>query len=161
MADNRKQVIESLNELLSNMQLHYQRCRNFHWNVSGPEFFQLHVKFEEYYNAAALEVDEVAERILSLGASPLSNFTEYLKKSTIKESDYPIKPSEMVLALADDFSQLATMERAIFKSATEEGDDRTADMVNGFATIHEKNNWMLMAWLGKRANPAPVVEDEE
>ncbi len=65
-----KVLVEKLNELLANYQIYYQNLRNFHWNVSGPNFFELHAKFEELYTAANLGVDETAERILTLGSRP-------------------------------------------------------------------------------------------
>jgi len=65
-----KELATKLNELLANYQIYYQNLRNFHWNVSGPNFFELHAKFEELYNAATLAIDETAERILTLGERP-------------------------------------------------------------------------------------------
>jgi len=63
-------VVEKLNQLLINYQVHYQNLRLFHWNVKGPFFFILHEKFEELYNEAALKIDEVAERVLALNGIP-------------------------------------------------------------------------------------------
>jgi starvation-inducible DNA-binding protein len=79
-------LAEELNVLLANYQLYYQNLRGFHWNIKGPAFFELHLKFEELYNDAVLKIDEIAERILTLGATPLHTFTDYLKRSTIKEA---------------------------------------------------------------------------
>jgi starvation-inducible DNA-binding protein len=79
-------LAEELNVLLANYQLYYQNLRGFHWNIKGPAFFELHLKFEELYNDAVLKIDEIAERILTLGATPLHTFTDYLKRSSVKEA---------------------------------------------------------------------------
>ena len=74
-----------LNELLADYQLFYQNLRGLHWNIKGRKFFELHLKFEEYYDNAVIKVDEIAERILTLEGEPLHTFTDYLKISEIKE----------------------------------------------------------------------------
>ncbi len=81
-----KTLVKMLNELLANYQIYYQNLRNFHWNVSGPNFFELHAKFEELYTVANVNVDSVAERILTLGARPFSSYEEYIENSGIKEA---------------------------------------------------------------------------
>ena len=78
-------LANELNSLLANFQLYYQNLRGLHWNINGKHFFELHVKFEELYNDVQLKIDLVAERILTLGFSPLHTFSDYLKKSSIKE----------------------------------------------------------------------------
>ena len=80
------QLAEKLNELLANYSLFYQNTRGYHWNINGEKFFELHLKFEELYNDLLLKVDEVAERILTLGHSPNHNYSDYRKTSKITES---------------------------------------------------------------------------
>ena len=84
--DNEKALVlnNRLNELLADYQLFYQNLRGLHWNIKGREFFELHVKFEEYYDDAVLKVDEIAERILTLEGEPLHTFTDYLQISKIR-----------------------------------------------------------------------------
>jgi starvation-inducible DNA-binding protein len=65
------ELSQKLNQLLADYQLFYQNLRGLHWNIKGKEFFELHLKFEEYYNDAVVKVDEIAERILTLGGEPL------------------------------------------------------------------------------------------
>src|SRR5690554_89146 len=77
---------KELNVLLADYHLYYQKLRNFHWNVVGKNFFELHNKFEEMYEDAKIKIDEIAERILTLRYQPTSNFSDYLKMSSIKES---------------------------------------------------------------------------
>ena len=81
-----KQLAEQLNTLLANYQLFYINARGFHWNITGEKFFELHAKFEELYNDLLIKVDEVAERILTLGHTPMHTFSDYLQTSTIKEA---------------------------------------------------------------------------
>src|SRR6476661_11161787 len=79
------ELVDQLNDLLANYQVHYQKLRGCHWNVRGSDFFTLHVKFEELYNNAQLTIDELAERVLTLGKSPYSTFSSYIEVSKIKE----------------------------------------------------------------------------
>ena len=81
-----KKIAEKLNVLLANYSVFYQNTRGAHWNIKGNQFFTLHPKFEELYNGLVLKIDAIAERILTLGAAPAHNYSEYLKVSTIKES---------------------------------------------------------------------------
>lgn len=76
---------EELNNLLSNYQVYYQNLRNYHWNISGQHFFDLHEKFEDLYNNAKVSIDEIAERILTLRLKPASTLSTYLERSEIKE----------------------------------------------------------------------------
>ena len=79
------ELSDRLNQLLSNYQLLYMNVRGFHWNIKGSNFFELHVKFEEVYNNLQLKIDEIAERILTLGYTPVHSYSDYLKHSAVKE----------------------------------------------------------------------------
>lgn len=80
-----KELVNHLNDLLANYQIFYQNLRGFHWNVKGSNFFELHAKFEEYYNDAIEKVDEIAERVLTLEGTPLHSYSAYMKQAEIKE----------------------------------------------------------------------------
>ena len=145
-----KPIVDQLNDLLANYHIHYQKLRGCHWNVKGSHFFTLHVKFEELYGNAQLTIDELAERILTLGKAPHSTFAEYLKVSSIKEiNTVGMKDTDMVLSIMDDFSNLIEMEREIMATTADAGDDGTNDLINKFMQFKEKNNWMLRAFVGK------------
>jgi len=145
-----KQIVDHLNDLLANYHIHYQKLRGCHWNVKGSHFFTLHVKFEELYTNAQLTIDELAERILTIGKSPYSTFTDYIKISNLKEIDtIGMKDNDMVLAIMDDFSNLIEMEREIMTLASKAGDEGTSDLINSFMQFKEKNNWMLRSFVGK------------
>jgi starvation-inducible DNA-binding protein len=145
------ELVDHLNLLLANYQIHYQKVRGCHWNVRGHNFFNLHVKFEELYDNAQLTIDELAERVLTLGKSPYSTYADYIELSEIKEIKTEGLPAEkMVEAILDDFKKLILMEREVIENATDNaGDEGTADMIIGFLRFKEKTSWMLRAWVGK------------
>ncbi len=138
-----KVVTEKLNKLLANYQLHYQNIRGFHWNIKGNDFFTLHVKFEELYNAAQLSIDEIAERIVTLEATPLHTFSDYLANSDIKEHKNVSTSNETVSKTVADLLVLIEKERDIIESADEANDDNTSDMMTALITFQEKTIWML------------------
>lgn len=146
------ELVDHINILLANYQIHYQKVRGCHWNVRGNNFFDLHIKFEELYNNAQTTIDELAERVLTLGKSPFSTYADYIQVSSIKEiKTEGLAADKMVEALLDDFQKLIEMEREVIKNATENAEDEgTADMIIGFLKFKEKTSWMLRAWGGKQ-----------
>ncbi|UZD20942.1 DNA starvation/stationary phase protection protein [Algoriphagus halophytocola] len=142
-----KVLTEKLNDLLANYQIYYQNLRNFHWNVTGPNFFELHAKFEELYNAANEAVDETAERILTLGARPLSSYQEYIEKASIKEAKEVTDPLKMVEIVKNNMNTLLKLERDTLEAAGESGDEGTASLMSDYITAKEKVVWMLSAYL--------------
>ena len=145
-----KPIVDHLNDLLANYHVHYQKLRCCHWNVKGSHFFTLHIKFEELYTNAQLTIDELAERILTIGKSPYSTFSEYLAISKLKEiNSIGVKDTDLVVAIMDDFSKLIEMEREIMSLASKAGDEGTSDLINKFMQFKEKNNWMLRSFVGK------------
>jgi starvation-inducible DNA-binding protein len=145
-----KPVVDHLNDLLANYHIHYQKVRGCHWNVKGNNFFTLHLKFEELYTVALTTIDELAERILTLGKSPYSTFNDYITKSTIKEIDtIGLKDTAMVKAIIEDMAVLIKMERDILAITAEAGDDGTNDMINRFMQFKEKNTWMLRSFVNE------------
>lgn len=145
-----KPVVDHLNELLANYHIHYQKLRGCHWNVKGQNFFTLHIKFEELYNNAVITIDELAERILTLGKPPVSTFADYIKTSQIKEiNTIGLKDTSMVKALIDDMATLISLERDIMEISEKAGDDGTNDMINKFMQFKEKNTWMLRSFINE------------
>lgn len=145
-----KPIVDHLNDLLANYHIHYQKLRGCHWNVKGGHFFTLHVKFEELYNNALQTIDDLAERVLTLGKSPYSTFAEYIRVSSLKEiNTLGMKDTDMVEAIMDDFSKLIDMEREIMTLTADARDDGTNDLINSFMQFKEKNNWMLRSFCGK------------
>ena len=145
-----KPIVDHLNDLLANYHIHYQKLRGCHWNVKGGHFFTLHVKFEELYTNAQQTIDELAERILTLGKSPYSTFADYIRVSTLQElKTQGMADTDMVQAIIDDFTKLIDMEREIMALTAAAGDDGTNDLINTFMQFKEKNNWMLRSFRGQ------------
>ena len=145
-----KPVVDHLNDLLANYHIHYQKIRGCHWNVKGHNFFTLHVKFEELYTTALTTIDELAERILTLGKPPYSTFDDYIKTSKIREvNTIGMGADEMVKALVDDMAILIELEREILDVTDNAEDQGTNDMVNGFMQYKEKNTWMLRSFINQ------------
>ena len=140
---------KKLNVLLASYQMHYQKLRNFHWNLKSTQFFVLHEKFEEFYNDANVKIDDIAERILTIGGQPLSQLSEYVDHSTIKPCPEDINDSQMVKEVLKDFIQLIKIERQVIKLADEAEDEGTIDLIGGFLGELEKMSWMLTSWLKK------------
>ena len=146
-----KPVVDMLNDYLANYHIHYQKLRGCHWNIKGQNFFTLHVKFEELYTNAQLTIDEIAERVLTLGKPPHSRFADYIKESTIKEIDtIGMNDMAMVDEVLADMAKLIEIERDLLEASDEAGDDGTNDMVNRFMQFKEKTNWMLRSFAGKK-----------
>jgi starvation-inducible DNA-binding protein len=143
------QLAQELNVLLANYQMYYQNLRGFHWNIQGPSFFELHTKFEELYDDAVMKVDEIAERILTLGATPLHTFSDYLQHSSIVEAANLKDGAGTVSATLDNLKTLLTLERALLELADKAGDEGTNSQMSDYITEQEKTVWMLSAYLGK------------
>lgn len=146
-----KPVVDMLNDYLANYHIHYQKLRGCHWNIKGQNFFTLHLKFEELYTNAQLTIDEIAERVLTLGKAPHSRFSDYIKESGIKEIDtIGLADTAMVEAILDDMTKLIELERELLEATDRAGDDGSNDMVNRFMQFKEKTIWMLRSFLGKK-----------
>lgn len=144
-----KATVNELNTLLADYHVYYQKLRNFHWNVSGENFFDLHVKFEELYDDAKLKIDEIAERILTLRFAPVSNLTDYLKMSSIEEAASDLTDRKMVDAILDDHGKILKRLSAVVKKADAAGDEGTIDLIGAYIRELEKTSWMLDAWRKK------------
>lgn len=143
-------VVDHLNDLLANYHVHYQKLRGAHWNIRGSHFFTLHAKFEELYNNAITTIDELAERILTLGKAPLSRYQDYLDTSEIKEIDtIGMADIDLVKALAEDLEILIGLQRDLLEITDHANDEGSNDMINAFMQFNEKQNWMLRAFLSK------------
>ena len=148
-AQKSQQVAESLNQLLANFQVYYQNLRGFHWNVKGNRFFVLHAKFEELYNDAVEKVDELAERILTLGHTPLHSYAAYARVASLKAVENVSDGDACLQAVLNDLAGLIRQEREIIALASEAGDDGTQDLLTPYISQQEKLVWMLCAYLNK------------
>lgn len=142
-----KQLVTELNALLSSYQIQYMNARGFHWNIKGENFFELHTKFEEIYNDLLLKVDEIAERILTLGGEPLHGFSDYLTNSNIPEAKNISAGREAISNLLTGFSELITTQRSLLSLAGDAEDEGTASLMSDYIKEQEKLVWMLNAYL--------------
>ena len=144
-----KELADSLNDLLANYSLFYQNTRGYHWNIKSKKFFELHVKFEELYNDLFIKIDEVAERILTLGEIPKHAFTDYQKQSEIKESGEVSDGDKAVQQILDTFKVLIRKQRVILNLSAEIDDEGTNSMMSDYIREQEKLVWMYTAFLNK------------
>lgn len=152
-------TVQELNVLLADYHLYYQKLRNYHWNVIGKNFFDLHEKFEELYNDAKVKVDEIAERILTLRFQPESNMSEYLKMSNLKESKSDLSDLEMIKNLLADHGTLLKQLRKVADTADDGNDEGTIDLIGAYIRELEKTSWMLDAWKMKTSEQHKPVKE--
>ncbi len=138
---------DKLNLLLSNLQILYINSRGFHWNIKGENFFELHLKFEELYTDLQLKIDEVAERILTLGHVPDHSYTDYLKHAQIKEVINLGNGREAVKSVMDSLSILLELEREILQLAADARDEGTNALMSDYIRQQEKLVWMYCSYL--------------
>jgi len=139
-------VVMELNTLLADYHVYYQKLRNFHWNILGVNFFDLHEKFEELYVDARTKIDEIAERILTLRYHPMSNYSEYLEASSIGESTISLNDREMVNEILDAHGKLLKQMAVVIRKAEAVEDEGTIDLIGAYIRELEKTSWMLDAW---------------
>lgn len=154
-------VARHLNVLLASYQLHYQKLRNFHWNLKSQDFFTLHDKFEQFYTDANEKIDDIAERILTLRVQPISQLSEYLKVSQISECPEDLGYTQMVKEVLNDYSVLIKISREVLSAASDAEDEGTIDMLGGYVGDLEKYCWMLASYLEKHNPKVQEVEGLE
>lgn len=143
-----KKLAEKLNELLANYSLFYQNTRGFHWNIKGDKFFELHAKFEELYNDLLIKIDEVAERILTLGFAPEHNYSQYQKISSIKESKEVADGKHAVEEILAAFKIIITLQRKLLEISAKAEDEGTNALMSDYIRAQEKQVWMYSAYMG-------------
>ena len=145
--DKAKKLTNSLNELLANFQVYYQSLRGLHWNIKGKSFFELHVKFEEFYTDSQEKIDLIAERILTLEGKPLHTFEDYTKLAKVPVGKNVSKDTEAVSLVINSLAELLKIERIILAEADEANDEGTNSMMSDFIAEQEKTIWMLNSWM--------------
>lgn len=147
-ATQKDALVEKLNDLLANYQIFYMNVRGFHWNIKGPRFFELHVKFEEIYLDLLLKVDELAERILTLKSVPHHTFSEYIKHSEIKETKNITNDKEIISSILEGLEMLLKKQRTILELSGDLGDEGTNSLMSDYIREQEKLTWMYVAAQG-------------
>ncbi|MDO6596736.1 DNA starvation/stationary phase protection protein [Oceanihabitans sp. 2_MG-2023] len=150
-------VVVELNTLLADYHIYYQKLRNFHWNILGENFFDLHNKFEELYKDAQGKIDEIAERILTLRFHPMSKYSNYLKISSIEEAKSLKSDKYMVAEILKDHKILLEQMSNVIVKAEKASDEGTIDLIGAYIRELEKASWMLDAWTKKTSDKLQSV----
>lgn len=143
----RASVCGALAKVLADTYLLYLKTQNYHWNVTGPEFFSLHLLFEKQYEEMADAVDEIAERIRALGFYVEATSEAFRKLSSIKEGSKIIPQFEMVRELIEGHETVIREERHLASLAEKHGDQATVDLMARRLGVHEKAAWFLRSHL--------------
>lgn len=138
---------KKLNELLANYQVFYMNSRGFHWNIRGNKFFELHQKFEELYNDSLVKIDEIAERILTLGFTPLHTYSNYAKLSKIKEAKNISSGIKAVKSILKTYEVILPLERELLDLSGDYNDEGTNALMSDYIREQEKLVWMYSAYL--------------
>ncbi len=139
-------IAEKLNVLLADYSIFYQNARNYHWNITGRRFFELHQKFEELYEDLKLKIDEVAERILTLGFTPEHRYSAYIQKATLKEAEIVTDGELAVNEIMESLRILIDKQKEIGRMADEAYDNGTQSQLDGYIEEQEKLIWMYNAY---------------
>jgi starvation-inducible DNA-binding protein len=142
---DREAIADHLKSLLADSYTLYLQTHNFHWNVTGPMFHQLHLMFEQHYTELAIAVDDVAERIRSLDVAAPGTYAAFSRLSSIKEVDGVPSAEEMVTLLTKGHEQVVKTCRQALLVAQKADDESSAALISDRMRIHEKTAWMLRA----------------
>ncbi|MDX1634941.1 MAG: Dps family protein [Marinobacter sp.] len=144
-----QKLADSLNGLLSNYQIFYMNVRGYHWNIKGSNFFELHVKFEELYDDLLLKIDEIAERVLTLGHRPAHAYSTYIEHSDVPERKDVHDGKEAVENIVESFAKLIRKQRDLLSLAGEADDEGTVALMSDYISQQEKLVWMYRSYLGQ------------
>ncbi len=142
-----KILSEKLNILLADYMMFYQNTRGLHWNIKGEKFFELHLKFEELYTDLLLKIDEIAERILTLGNTPLHSFADYEKSSDRKTFKHVSDGVKGVENTRINFHTIIVKQREILKLSADANDEGTNALMSDYIREQEKLVWMYSSYL--------------
>lgn len=137
-------IKEDLNLFLSNLNVFYRKLQNYHWNIVGEDFFNIHSKLEELYNDINDDIDEIAEHILSIGEMPYASLKEYLEIAQIKEASSEKRKSKDILeTLLKDYNILIENVTKIKEDADNQNRYSTSALMDEYLQKYEKNVWMI------------------
>ncbi len=141
------QITKKLNELLASYSVLYINTRGFHWNIQGKEFFELHQKFEDIYNTLVVQIDEIAERILTLEGTPEHSFTSYLKLAKINPETDITDGNKALSYILEGYKTVIGIQREILTAASDINDEGTVTLMSDYITAQEKEIWMYRSYL--------------
>ncbi len=143
----RNQIANALKPVLAESVQLYVATQNVHWNVTGPLFQAVHVLTEEQYLEMAPAIDEIAERIRTLGQKAPGTMAQYMALGSIADADENASAEDMINALKNGHDRIANRIRPLIAAAADVSDDVTAGLLTDRLTVHEKAQWMLGAML--------------
>ena len=144
---HRAEIAEGLKRLLADSYTLYLQTHNFHWNVTGPQFRELHLLFEEHYNELAVAVDDIAERIRTLGVIAPGTYRQFAELSSITETDDVPSAQDMIKILTASHEQVVRTCREVLTTAQAADDESSSALISDRMRIHEKTAWMLRSLL--------------
>ncbi|SEJ06137.1 starvation-inducible DNA-binding protein [Cyclobacterium xiamenense] len=144
-----EELAHKLNVLLANYSIFYQNTRGYHWNIKGDKFFELHLKFEELYTDLQVKIDDIAERILTLGHAPQHQYSKYQESSAITESQEVTDGMKAVENILASMKSIITLQRELLDLSGEIGDEGTNALMSDYIREQEKLVWMYSAFLKK------------
>lgn len=144
------EIVTNLNTLLCNYQVFFHKLQNYHWNVVGGEFFDLHGVTQAMYEKGLKNIDEIAERVRVFGKVPTYSLGDYISKSTIKQTDHDMSSEFMTRELISDLTILASLVVEVSSKAAAAGDLGTVHMMNKMIKEFETDHWKLTSWVNKK-----------
>ena len=145
---NTEAVAFQLNKLLANEFVLYTKTRNYHWNIGGMNFFELHKLFEGQYEQLQVILDDIAERIRAIGHYSEARLVDILKLTDLLEPEYTVEPKEQLSNLVNDHETIIRILRTLITEFADTYKDLgSSDYVTGLLREHEKMSWMLRAFL--------------
>ena len=145
--ENTTKIAQGMSSVLADTYTLYLKTQNFHWNVTGPRFHQLHAMFEDHYTEMAEAIDEVAERIRALGHRSPGTFKEFSQLTSITEETGVIEADDMIKKLIEGHELISRKSREVVQMASDCSDEATADLLTSRIKTHEKTAWMLRSLL--------------
>ena len=145
---NRQAVAMALNQLLADEHILYNKTRNYHWSIEGPSFMEFHKLYEAQYDMLAESIDEIAERIRTIGHFAEGRLKEIIKLATLDEPEAPTDQAKQIENLETDHETMIIKLRKLIKDFDEKYKDiGSSDFVTGLLKEHEKMAWMLRSYL--------------
>ena len=139
-----EEIIKNLNEFLCDLEVMNVKLQNYHWNVQGKGFFISHEKLEEYYDEIRVQIDEIAEHILSLGYQPLGTMQDFMKNSQIQEAkNERIKSLPIMHNVIEDLRLMRNKVTQIKELCEEQKDYATSSLMDAYLANYSKKLWML------------------
>jgi len=146
---DRAKIADGLSRFLADAYTLYLKTHNFHWNVTGPMFQALHNLFMDQYNEQWLALDEIAERIRTLGFPAPGSYKQFAVLASVKDAEGVPSAKDMIRQLLEDQETVVRTAREIFPIAENANDQPTLDLLTQRMQVHEKNAWMLRTMLGE------------